>query len=187
MISFDLVDMSLEVYAKALNDATVVTTAAASGAAGFKEWRFTRGERLPSSPCSCVEIVHPMHLGRLDAIRDPKSRADFKPRPWIQQGLDGHVEVRVSGPRNRHRSESLWPSLGDERSAALMLSPHSTEDRPQQTSSVNLMLGTQKKAESDPQPFSTEFVSQWVEALQASVDHHKRSIPLAPPTDALCC
>ena len=50
-----------------------------------------------------------------------------------------------------------------------------TEDRPQQASGVNLMLDTQKKAESGPEPFSTEFVSQWVEALQASVDHHKRS------------
>ena len=36
MISFDIVDMSLEVYAKALSDAAITTIVAASGVAGVK-------------------------------------------------------------------------------------------------------------------------------------------------------
>ena len=37
------------------------------------------------------------------------------------------------------------------------------------------MLAIVEKAESGPKPLSTEFVSQWIEALRATIDHHKRS------------
>ena len=43
MVSFDLVDMTLEVYAKALSDATITDTAAASGVAGVKSIGLNQG------------------------------------------------------------------------------------------------------------------------------------------------
>ena len=43
MIAFDLVDMTLEVYAKALSDASITTVAAASGTVGVKSMGIAQG------------------------------------------------------------------------------------------------------------------------------------------------
>ena len=34
---------------------------------------------------------------------------------------------------------------------------------------------TTESGESDPQSLSTEFIPRWIEGLQASIEHHKRS------------
>ena len=49
------------------------------------------------------------------------------------------------------------------------------QDRSQSPSRVTSMLDIEGNGKSDPRPFSVAFISQWVEALRDSIDHHKRS------------
>ena len=84
MLSFDLVDMTLEVYAKALNNAAITDIAAGQGVAGVKSIGLHQGLEVAEFALLIRGDVSPYPAGIIDAIRATSRRAGFESCSWLQ-------------------------------------------------------------------------------------------------------
>ena len=84
MVSFDLVDMTLEVYAKALNDAAISDIAAAQGIAGVKSIGLHQGRDVVEFGLAHSRGCLTLSCWNLDAIRASPGRAGFESGSHLQ-------------------------------------------------------------------------------------------------------
>ena len=89
MIAFDLVDMTLEVYAKALSDASITTVAAASGTVGVKSMGIAQGPVVAEFAALLRGDVSPYVGGFAMQYEIPRVVQVASPAPGLQQSIDG--------------------------------------------------------------------------------------------------
>jgi hypothetical protein len=103
-LEFSLVDLSLEQYAKMLNNASVVTTAAGGGFAGNRRMDLLQGPTVVSLALLCRGGASPYGDGYNAQYEVPQVFIDDSPSPVYQKGKPAMLKCRFEAIQH--------PSLG---------------------------------------------------------------------------